>query len=127
MPIHTTLSEENYVVVYRNLHIHQKTDYISKTFVIRSLDNNLVDLSEYTLHGQVKKTYASTVAWSITIVVDETKDGNFILEIPAAITSELEEGTYVYDIQAQDLITGKTFKLVQGYIHVTPSVTTING
>lgn len=102
----------------KNLYIDQGSDYVFDA-TLTDDDDNYLDLTGFNITGQIRKTYHSRVAYDFITEIQE-HDVKFIL--PASVSDEMEPGRYVYDIEVTDSY-GKTTRLVEGIVHINPSVT----
>lgn len=102
-----------------NLVIDQGTTY-SVDFEVKDANNEIVDLTNYTGAGQIRKHYTSNTAVSFT--VNAYSNGVVRAALTANQTSSLSEGRYVYDIELTD-IGSEVSRIVEGIITVTPEVT----
>lgn len=108
-----------------NLIINQGTDFIT-TVTVTNDNGDIVDLTEYTAHGQIRKHYASDTAYDITVTFDDDRtNGILYLEVYRETTTTMEPGRYVYDVELTD---GNDIRsrLIEGIVTVTPSVTRSN-
>lgn len=101
-----------------NLVIDQGTDYTTNINVTD--DNDLpVDLAGWTGAAQMRKHYTSTISYPFNVSVST---GFVTLSMNSSSTSAITAGRYVYDCELTDL-TGKTSRLVEGIVTITPQVT----
>ena len=104
-----------------NLYADQGTDFEIK-FVISYSNNQLVDLTSYDVYGSLKKYYTSNNQINMTMEKD-VANSIIVAKIPSTVSSSLD-GRYVYDIKMVDTnISGKTTRVVEGIITITPEVT----
>ena len=101
-----------------NLIIDQGTDYTTNINVTD--DNDVaVDLTGYTGSAQMRKHYTSATVYSFTVGI---QTGIVTLSMNAAVSSVITSGRYVYDCELVNA-QGKTSRLVEGIVTVTPQVT----
>jgi len=84
-----------------------------------------LDLSNFELYGQIRRTYKSDVAQNFTITSAEPTSGALYIELSDTQTSAMKSGRYVYDVYGTDTTTNKTIKLLEGIFEIIPSVTKI--
>lgn len=108
-----------------NLIINQGADFIT-TVTVTNDNGDIVNLTGYTAHGQIRKHYTSTTAYDITVSFDDDRtNGQLYLEVFRETTTAMEPGRYVYDVELTDA-TDVRSRLIEGIATVTPSVTRSN-
>tara|TARA_Y100000389_G_scaffold90865_1_gene87443 strand:- start:1280 stop:1612 length:333 start_codon:yes stop_codon:yes gene_type:complete len=109
------------MAILANIFIDQGTDF-SITVDVTDSAGDVLDMTNYTSAGQIRKTYtSSTVSASFTTSINAAA-GQVTLSLNDTTTSGLEAGRYVYDLN----ITsggGQTTRVVEGQAIVTPGVT----
>jgi len=85
-------------------------------------DSTPINVAAYLFTGVVRKNpYSVLPSANLTINKFDAANGNTMIELSAANTANLEEGTYRYTVLAN---TGNTtIQLLDGYLIVLPSVT----
>lgn len=81
-----------------------------------------VNLSGYSAASQMRKTYQSTTAYTLTANVTGTSNGEITVSMTAANTAALPAGRMIYDLVIDDGAGVKT-RVVEGIAVVLPSVT----
>ena len=104
-----------------NLIIDQGSDFYRAMTVIDN-NNNVVDLTTYTVAGQLRKGYTSTEFIPFTITVLNATLGRISIGLTNIITDTLTAPRYVYDIEITALNL-KKFRILEGNITVAPNVT----
>jgi hypothetical protein len=84
-------------------------------------DGNPLDLSGYTVAGQMRKAYSSQ---NYVAFVANLELGILNLGLSANTTGDLTAGRYVYDVELTDTNSIVT-RLLEGVITVTPQVTRV--
>lgn len=108
-----------------NLIINQGTDFIT-TVTVTDDSGNIVNLTGYTAHGQIRKHYTSTTAYDITVSFDADRTtGILYLEVYRETTATMEAGRYVYDVELTNASDVRS-RLIEGIATVTPQVTRSN-
>jgi hypothetical protein len=104
-----------------NLYVDQGIDYSINVDAF-DINNAEIVISDQTFTCRAKKIYASTVAFSIDIIVDlgDGDPNNLILNIPSASTLSINPGKYRYDLIMDDSVI-KT-KLMEGLLTIIPTV-----
>ena len=109
------------MAILANIFIDQGTDF-SITVDVTDSAGDVLDMTNYTSAGQIRKTYtSSTVSATFTTSINAAA-GQVTLSLNDTITSGLEAGRYVYDLN----ITsggGQTTRVAEGQAIVTPGVT----
>jgi hypothetical protein len=92
----------------------------SNDLTLSDVYNTTLDLTEYTVRAQLRKSYYSSTATEFTVTTDTT--GLITMELSAEITANLRPGRYVYDLIAEDG-DGVVIRIIEGIATVTPSAT----
>ena len=69
----------------------------------------------------MRKTYSSATSYSFTTTKVSATDGTCSITLTDAVTAELEEGRYVWDLTTTDS-SGLITRRIEGRATVTPSV-----
>ena len=80
------------------LYVDQGSDYST---VVQLTNNDQTDfnLTGYTYGFQIRKSSYSTVAYTANAYSTAPTTGNIILDIPASLSSTMEAGKYVFDVE----------------------------
>lgn len=109
------------MAVYTELNIEQYATF-STTINVEDVQGDAVNLSGYTAASQIRKSYYSTSANTLTATVTGTANGEITLSMTAANTANLTPGRYLYDLVITAPDTTKT-RVVEGIVNVLPGVT----
>jgi hypothetical protein len=109
------------VAAYSEIVIEQYADF-STTVTINDLQGDYLNLATYSASSQIRKSYYSTTATSLTVQVTDSANGLLTVSLDAANTSNLSAGRYVYDLVIQSNDNKKT-RVVEGIATVIPGVT----
>ena len=110
------------MAAYTDLTIDQGTDF-ETTFDLIGDDGEPIDITGYTFSGQIRKSYYSTnPTANLSITIVSAVNGNTIIRLNAANTSNIISGRYVYDIKMKDT-SNLVSRVVEGIVTVTPQVT----
>jgi hypothetical protein len=105
-----------------NIVIDQGADF-STTVTVLDNDNSILNLSNYTARGQIRKHYTSTTAVNFLFEFNEPRSSGILtLSLSNIQTANMEAGRYVYDVEIISLANTVT-RLVEGIATVTPEVT----
>lgn len=102
-----------------NIQIDQGIDLNKTIFKSRDVFGNIVDLSNLTGTCTLRKNYTANTGYNFSVIL--TAGGDVILSSNSSVTSSIIPGRYVYDVVAKDQ-SGEVSRIVEGYAHVTPSV-----
>jgi len=108
------------MATYANLFIDQGSDF---TFTLDlSTTVGLLDLTDYSARGQIRKSYTSSTAVDFDISIN-VSDSELTCSLTAAQTSLLKYGRYVYDVE---ILSGDSpaivTRVIEGQVDVTPRV-----
>ena len=82
-----------------------------------------MNLTGYTPRMQMRSTHdSSTIALTFTATVSNASQGKISLTATDTLTSAVEEGIYVYDLEIESSV-GTVTRLMEGNVTVTPEVT----
>lgn len=109
------------MAVYTELNIEQYATF-STTINVEDVQGDAVNLSGYTAASQIRKSYYSTSANTLTATVTGIANGEITLSMTAANTANLTPGRYLYDLVITAPDTTKT-RVVEGIVNVLPGVT----
>ena len=108
-------------VFVSNIVIEQGYDFNS-TFVLEdTVTTNLLDLSNYTIQAQLRKTYSTSNHVDFVALVADATKGEVVISMASTTTTNLKEGRYVYDIKG--IVGNNVLKLIEGTALVRPGVT----
>lgn len=108
------------MAIKANLVIDQGTDF-SATIDVTDSNNDPFDLTNYTTAAQMRKSYASTTAYSFT-ATDNNSGGQITLSMANSVTNQLDPGRYLYDVEIASS-GGNVSRVVEGIVTVTPGIT----
>ena len=102
-----------------NLYIDQGADFSVEIGIYDDF-NTPWNLNGYTGEAKVKKSYYSSSAYNFTVSV--ATGGMITLTMPAATTSLIEQGRYLYDVVITSSAGTKT-RVIEGLVTINPGVT----
>ena len=109
-------------VFVSNIVIEQGFDFTT-TFELESTTSNRpINLSNYTIDSQIRKTYSSSTSQSFTSSVIDPVNGKVTISMGSTVTSTLKSGRYVYDIKLTNS-DGLVTKAIEGSALVRSGVT----
>jgi len=105
-----------------NIVIDQGADF-STTITVTDDAGDTVDLTNYTASGQIRKHYTSNTSYDFTMSFGTPRSaGQLTLSMGRAVTSTIEAGRYVYDVEITSAANTRS-RLVEGIATITPEVT----
>lgn len=104
----------------QNLYIDQGTTF-SLAIVVSDQNGDAKDLTDYTVRGQIRKSYYSSTSISFTAVKSLPLNGEITISLTATQSSALKAGRYVYDIEIESV--EETLRVLEGIVVVNPEVT----
>jgi hypothetical protein len=112
------------MAVFANLYIDQGSSFTS-TVTVEDVNDNPVNITDYTLRGQVRKSYASTTATNFSATISDATNGKFTISLSPTQTGALKAGRYVYDVEVISPA-GTVTRVVEGQVTINPRVTQPN-
>lgn len=110
------------MAIKANLVIDQGTSF-SATIDVTNASGAVYDLTNYTVAAQMRKNYTSSAA--VTFSTGHNGVGGAItLSLLPALTSTIEPGRYLYDVEITSS-GGSITRVVEGIVTVTPGMTRI--
>ncbi len=110
------------MAIISNIIIDQGSTFQADIDVTDSAGDAL-NLTGYTVAGQMRKTYTSTTAINFTGQVLSASGGTVRISLSATETNALKAGRYVYDTEITKTATGEVTRVIEGQVDVTPGVT----
>ena len=111
------------MAVLSNLSVDQGADY-SAEVVVEDAQGNIANLANFTVAGQIRKSYASSTATNFTATITNAGNGLITLKLSNTTTNGMKAGRYIYDVEVTDSAGAKT-RVVEGQITINPGVTKI--
>lgn len=105
-----------------NLFVDSGADY-SNIITIASSTGSALDLTNYTVASQMRKSYGSSTYYAFSASVYDAPTGKIRLQITAANTSLIPAGRYLYDIEITNTATSAKTRVLEGIVVVTPEIT----
>jgi len=109
------------MAIVSNLVIDQGSAFTSNVTVTDS-DGNLIDLSNYTYAGKIKKNYSSSTSVEFSTPTTPGVNGQVAITLTDTTTKTMKPGRYVYDVEITSP-GGVTTRVVEGQVEVTAGVT----
>lgn len=106
-----------------NLFVDAGSDYSNIVSVMATTGQPL-DLTNYTVKSQMRKSYSSSTAYNFTASIYNATNGKVKLELTAAQSEAIPPGRWLYDVEITSPSGTKT-RVVEGIVTVTPQITQI--
>lgn len=104
-----------------NLYIDQGTDF-SAIVTLKNQDGTAINLTGFTLASQFRKSYQSSSSTNFTVTLYNAAIGKIRMQLPAATSSALTPGRYLYDVEITSP-TGERKRALEGIVVLTPEIT----
>lgn len=120
-------------VTQANIRIDQGTEF-ETTIIIEDSNSDPVDLSQYEIFGQIRKTYASSKFFPFEIDMGFASEGEIGIRFPSSRSIEMRPGRYMYDIHGRVLTSHgedwpddsiQVYKFVEGTVDIAPRISKI--
>lgn len=108
------------MAIYSNLVIDQGSTFSADIDVTDSVGDPL-DLTGYSVAGQIRTSYASSTAVDFSGSVYSATNGTVRIQLSATQTNAMKAGRYVYDVEIDN--GSLTIRIVEGQVEVRPGVT----
>lgn len=109
------------MAIYSNLTVDQGSTFKANIDVTDS-DGNELNLTGYTVSGQIRKSYYSLTAVDFTAFVSNPVSGTIEISLTDTQTNAMKAGRYVYDVEITSP-GGEVTRVLEGQVEVTPGVT----
>jgi len=103
-----------------NLIIDQGTDFSATIDLMDGFDAPY-DLTGFTVSSQMRKNFKSSTAVDFSATSNGVL-GQIILSMSKTITTDLDPGRYLYDVEITSAV-DVTTRVVEGVVNVTPGIT----
>jgi hypothetical protein len=109
-------------VFVSNIVIEQGFDF-DTTFILEdTTTGDYLDLTNYNVSSQLRKTYTSSSAVSFASTITNAELGQVQISLGSTVTSDIKSGRYVFDVKITSS-GGSISKVVEGSALVRPGVT----
>lgn len=106
-----------------NLYIDQGSDF-SAIVTLQNQDGTPINLTGFTVKSQFRKSYQSSSATDFTVSVYNALQGKVRLQLPAASSTGIQPGRYLYDVEITSPANERK-RALEGIIVLTPEITRI--
>lgn len=104
-----------------NLYVDQGTDF-SAIVTLKNQDGTTLNLTGFTVASQFRKSYQSSSATNFTVTIYNAAQGKIRMQLPAATSSSLLPGRYLYDVEITSP-TNERKRALEGIVVLTPEIT----
>ena len=111
------------MAVYSNLTVDQGTDF-TMSVDVTDTDGDALNLTGFTVAGQVRRSYFSTTAVNFTCAVSNATSGIITVSLSGTQSDAMKAGRYVYDVEITNS-GGTTTRVLEGQLEIMPAVTKI--
>lgn len=106
-----------------NLYVDQGTSF-SSVVDLQNQDGTALNLTGYTVAGQMRKSYQSSVAVDfVCSIYGDPLNGQIKLQLAPATTSGLRAGRYIYDVEITNTASGNKYRVLEGIVILSPEIT----
>lgn len=110
------------MAAYLELTIEQGAN-LTSVVTVNDAQGDAVNLTTYTASSQLRKSYYSSSANTLSAIVTGNANGQITLSMTAANTALLSPGRYVYDLVITNSTDNSKTRVIEGTAIVLPSVT----
>lgn len=110
------------MAAYLELTIEQGAN-LTSIVTVNDAQGDAVNLTTYSASSQLRKSYYSSSANTLTATVTGNANGQITLSMTAANTALLTPGRYVYDLVITNSTDNSKTRVIEGTAIVLPSVT----
>ena len=111
------------MAVYSNLTVVEGTDF-RMSVDVTDTDGDALNLTGFTVAGQVRRSYFSTTAVNFTCAVSNATSGIITVSLSGTQSDAMKAGRYVYDVEITNYGGTKT-RVLEGQLEIMPAVTKI--
>ena len=110
------------MAAYTEITIEQGAN-LTSIITVNDPQGDAVNLTTYSASSQLRKSYYSSSANTLTATITGNSNGQITLSMTAANTANLTPGRYVYDLVIINSLDNSITRVVEGTAVVLPSVT----
>ena len=96
---------------------------LTSTVNVNDTQGDAINLSTYSASAQIRKSYYSSSANTLSAIITGNANGQITLSMTAANSAALTPGRYVYDLIITNSVDNSVTRVVEGTAVVLPSVT----
>jgi hypothetical protein len=111
------------VATVSNLYVDQGSFF--RTYVtVSNTDGAPLDLTNYTVASQMRKSYQSSTAYNFTGSITNPVQGRVRIELSSEQSRLIPAGKYLYDLEVT-APNGEKTRVVEGIVLINPEITKI--
>lgn len=110
------------MAAYANILVHQGADFVT-VISVEEDTSDAFSLDGFTLKGQIRKTWSSSVAYDIDVNIADAENGIINFVITKEESLKMRPGRYLYDVYAQNSSETQTVKIIEGILTLEPRIT----
>ncbi len=110
------------MAAYSEITIEQGAN-LTSTISVTDVQGDAVNLTTYSASSQIRKSYYSSSANTLTSTITGNANGQITLSMTAANTAALTPGRYVFDLIITNSLDNSVTRVIEGTAIVLPSVT----
>ena len=110
------------MAAYLEITIEQGAN-LTSTVTVSDTQGDAINLSTYSASAQLRKSYYSSSANTLTATITGNANGQITLSMTASNTALLTPGRYVYDLKITNSTDNSVTRVIEGTATVLPSVT----
>ena len=110
------------MAAYSEITIEQGAN-LTSTITVNDTQGDAVNLTTNSASSQLRKSYYSSSANTLTATITGNANGQITLSMTAANTSNLTPGRYVFDLIITNSTDNSVTRVIEGTAIVLPSVT----
>lgn len=107
-----------------NLYVDQGSLFRNSVTVTRASGDPL-PLTNYTAASQMRKSYNSSVGYSLNATITDAAAGKIRLELTSEQSRSIPPGRYLYDVEITSNATSEKTRVVEGIVIINPEITKI--
>lgn len=110
------------MAAYSEITIEQGAN-LTSTITVTDTQGDAVNLTTYSASSQLRKSYYSSSANTLTATITGNSNGQITMSMTAANTAALTPGRYVFDLIITNSVDKSVTRVIEGTAIVLPSVT----
>ena len=110
------------MAAYSEITIEQGAN-LTSTITVTDTQGDAVNLTTYSASSQLRKSYYSSSANTISAIITGNSNGQITLSMTASNTAALTPGRYVFDLVITNSVDNSVTRVIEGTAVVLPSVT----
>ena len=106
-----------------NLYVDAGATY-SNIITVTASNGQALDLTNYTVASQMRKSYQSSTAYDFTASIFDAVNGKIRLQLTDSDSADIPAGRWLYDVEITSAGGTKT-RVVEGIVTVNPQITQV--